>query len=366
MTLPRALVPFLHFAAVLRASGFPVAPEQTEDVIAATGLLGPKALTDIRAAARALYGPPPERWPEFDALFDQCFLGRSIAAPAMGAQEDMPDAYDAGALDLMPEPDEDDPSGTDATAAERLFARDFDAVLDAQALRRFRRAAAAAMPQRRSRRTKSYPKGPRPDPARAFREMARYDGDIAHLPAKRRVTKPRRVLLLLDVSGSMKGQTDSSLRIAHAVTQSLPQVETFTLGTRLTRVTRALRPRQETVALTRASGLVADWDGGTRLGEALLTFLSVPRFAGLARGAYTVILSDGLERGGPEAIIEAMTRLSRLSWGTLWLSPLATTAQSPETAAMQAIAPLLDHIGDGSTAPRICAEILSFAKGVRP
>jgi hypothetical protein len=279
--------------------------------------------------------------------------------------QDLPDAYDAGTPQLQPEPEDDDPSGADPTATERLFARDFHALTDAQSLRRFRRTAPAAMPKRRTRRTQSYTKGPRPDPAHAFREMARRDGDLSHLPAKRRLHKPRRVLLLLDVSGSMKDQTDSALAIAHAVTQALPQVETFTLGTRLTRVTRALRPRQESLALARAAGLVADWDGGTRLGDTLQVFLAVPRFASFARGAYTIILSDGLERGDPWALTDAVIRLSRLSWATLWLSPLATAGQPPETAAMQAIAPLLDHIGNGSSAPHICAEILGFAKGAR-
>jgi uncharacterized protein with von Willebrand factor type A (vWA) domain len=366
MTLPRPLVPFLQFAALLRGKGFAAAPEQTEDVIAATGLLGPRTLSDIRAAARALYGPPPDRWPEFDALFDQCFLGRTIAVPAMGEPEDMPDAYDAGTPELQPEAEDEEPSGSDATAAERLFARDFDALNQEQALRRFRRTAPDAMPMRRTRRTQSYTKGPRPDPARAFREMARRDGDLGHLPVKRRLQKPRRVLLLLDVSGSMKSQTESSLSVAHAVAQALPQVETFTLGTRLTRVTRALRPRQEGLALQRAAGLVADWDGGTRLGDSLQVFLSVPRFASFARGAYTVILSDGLERGDPAALTDAVTRLSRLCWGILWLSPLATFGQPPQTAAMQAIVPYLDHFGDGSSAAHICAEVLSFAKGARP
>lgn len=365
MSLPRALTPFIDFSAALRAHGFPASPEQTEDVIAATGLLGPTALSDIRAAARALYGPPPERWSEFDALFDQSFLGRVMAAPAMGDPEDLPDAYDAGGPELPPEAEDTDPSGAEATAAERLFIREFDGLTQAQALRRFARFAPDAMPKRRTRRTQSYPKGPRPDPVRAFRDMARRDGDISRLPVKRRMLKPRRALLLIDISGSMKGQTDSTLTIAHTITQALPQVETFTLGTRLTRVTRSLRPREQGLALTRAAGLVADWDGGTRLGDTLEVFLSVPRFASFARGAFTIILSDGLERGDPKALVEAVRRLSRLSWGILWLSPLVAGGQKPETTAMQAIAPMLDHIGTGASTTQICAEILSFAKGMR-
>ena len=84
-----------------------------------------------------------------------------------------------------------------------------------------------------------------------------------------------------------------------ALVQAAERAEVFTIGTRLTRVTRALRHRSREQALTLASGLVADWDGGTRLGEALGVFLAVPRFASFARGAVVVILSDGLERGGP-------------------------------------------------------------------
>ncbi|MFN3937675.1 MAG: VWA domain-containing protein, partial [Gemmobacter sp.] len=209
-------------------------------------------------------------------------------------------------------------------------------------------------------------KGARPDPARAFRQMLRRDGEVIRLPTRQRRTRQRRVLLLIDVSGSMKAGTDGALRLAHALVQAGERAECFTLGTRLTRVTRALRHRDRTQALTLASGLVADWDGGTRLGEALAVFLSVPRFASFARGALVVMVSDGLERGGPEALAAAMARLRGLAWGVLWLSPLAADpAYRPETDAMRAILPLLDRLGDGSSPPAIAGEILGFAQGRR-
>ncbi len=363
--IPRALDPFLLFPQALRASGLPASPEQTETFLAATGLLGPRGIGDIRRAAHAVYGPGPERQAEFDTVFDRVFLGHRFAAPMPGEPEDMPRSYDAGDFDLMPEGGEEDPSGAEATAAERLFRRDLGPGDEDAALRAFARALPEALPRRLSRRNTSG-KGRLADARRAFREMLRHDGEVTHLPTRRRRTRERRVLMLIDVSGSMKAGTEGALRLTHALVQAGERVEAFTLGTRLTRVTRALRHRNREQALVLASGLVADWDGGTRLGEALAVFLSIPRFAAHARGALVIVVSDGLERGGPDALIAAMDRLHALAWSVLWLSPLAADpAYRPETGAMKAILPLLDRLGDGSTPHAIAAEILHFAKGGR-
>jgi uncharacterized protein with von Willebrand factor type A (vWA) domain len=196
--------------------------------------------------------------------------------------------------------------------------------------------------------------------------MLRRDGEVTRLPRRQRTTRQRRVLLLIDVSGSMKSGTEGALRLAHALVQSAERAEVFTLGTRLTRVTPALRRRDRDQALTLASGLVADWDGGTRLGEAMGAFLAVPRFAGFARGALAVVVSDGLERGGPEALQTAMARLHSLAWAVLWLSPLAADPDyRPETGALRAILPMLDRFGDGATPASVAGEILGFRKGAR-
>jgi len=361
--LPRALVPFLGFAQALRAEGFAVAPEQVQAFVAGTGLLGPRSLRDVRLAARATLAPPPDRGEAFERIFDEVFLGRTLAAPAPGGDEEMPGAFDAGDIGLMPEPeDTEEPSGAEASAAERLFARAFGAG-EAAGLAAFRRALPARLPRRRSRRMRSAKTG-RADPRRTFRMMLRRGGEISRLPRLRRRPRQRRVLLLVDVSGSMKAGTEGSLRLAHALVQGAEQAEVFTLGTRLTRVSRALRRRDPDQALALAGGLVADWDGGTRLGEALAVFLSVPRFAGFARGALVVVLSDGLERGGPEALIAAMTRLRGLAWRVLWLTPLAADpAYRPETGALGAVLPLIDRLGDGSSPARVAAEVLGYARG---
>ena len=360
-----ALAPFFGFAPALRQAGFLAVPEQVQSFLAAVGLLGPASFPDIRRAAHAIFGPGPERQAEFNAIFDGVFLGRAFAAPAEGSPEDLPQSFDAGDLGLMPEPQEDDPSGADATTAERLFARALTTGDEGQMLRAFARALPRHLPRRRARRTTAG-KGRLPDAARAFREMLRRDGELSHLPTRHRITRQRRVLMLIDVSGSMKAGTDGALRLAHALVRGGERVEVFTLGTRLTRVTRALHHPNAEQALALASGLVADWDGGTRLGEAMAVFLSVPRFASFARGALAVVLSDGLERGGPEALISAMGRLDGLAWSTLWLSPLAADpAYRPETGAMRAILPVIDRIGNGAAPGAIAREILGFAKGAK-
>jgi len=356
--IPRALAPFLAFPAALRGAGFAAAPEQAQAFLAAVGLLGPRSVQDVRRAARAVFGPGPERAQDFDDIFDSIFLGRAFLAPAGGAEAEMPRAYEAGALEAMPAPEEEEPSGQDATTLERLMARSLTATEEDAVLRAFARALPGAIPRRRSRRIQSG-RGRLADPRRAFRELLRRDGELPRLPTRRRQSRQRRLLLLVDVSGSMKAGTDGALRIAHSIVQSAERAEVFTLGTRLTRVTRALRHRSRDQALMLASGLVADWDGGTRLGEALSVFLAVPRFASFARGAAVVILSDGLERGGPEALIAAMRKLRGLAWRINWLTPLAADpAYRAETGAMRAILPLIDELGDGSSPVAIARHLV--------
>lgn len=344
---PRALDPFMAFPRALRAEGFLAAPAQTESFLAAVGLLGPRSIQDVRRAAHAIFGPGPDRRQEFDDLFDTIFLGRAVLAPGEATSEEAPRAFDAGDQEELLPPEEEDPSGREASRRERLFARTFGPGDEAALLSAFARALPGALPRRRSRRFVAMRTG-LADPRRALREMARRDGELPRLPVRRRQARQRRVLTLIDVSGSMKGGTDDALRIAHAIVRTAERAEAFTIGTRLTRVTRALRRRSRDQALALASGLVADWDGGTRLGEALSVFLSVPRFASFARGALVIIVSDGLERGGPEALVAAMTRLRSLAWRIVWLNPLAAdAAYRPETGAMRAILPLIDHLDAG-------------------
>ena len=145
-------------------------------------------------------------------------------------------------------------------------------------------------------------RGPFADLRRTLRDSVRNDGEVLRLGRLRRRARPRKLLLLIDVSGSMKARTEENMKLAHALVQAVDHVEVFTFGTRLTRVTRPLRLKRREQALNAAAHLVSDWDGGTRIGDALQAFLAVPRFGGYARGAAVVIVSDGLERGDVSAL----------------------------------------------------------------
>ena len=356
------LARFVDFTALLRRAGFAVAPEQTMAWLAAIDVLGPREIADIRRAARATLAPPPERLAEFDALFDAHFLGLSDAAEIAEPSEEAPlhAVDDAGA---GPEPifgDETHESGAKATAAERLAARSFVASED-ETLRRFASAFPVRAPRRRGYRWRAARSGSA-DVRRMVRDAKRNAGEFVRLRRRKRRARQRRIVVLIDVSGSMKERTQAHLSFAHALVRAAETAEVFTIGTRLTRITRALRRRERAQALAAAALVVSDWDGGTRIGEALNAFLAIPRFAALARGASLIVLSDGLERGDPTAMTEAVARLSRIAWRTIWLTPLAAEPGfAPRTAALSAARPYLDELGDGSSLQCICAHVLDLA-----
>jgi uncharacterized protein len=363
MTGPTAR--FLEFTAMLRRAGFALAPEQTMAWLAAIELLGPTGVDDVRRAARATLAPPPERFAEFDALFDAHFLGALHPSETSQPTDEAPlQAAEDGAGGLEPIfGEETRESGARATPAERLSARHFEVETEDVTLRRFARALPARVPRRRGYRWRASRGGPRADARRMFRGARRNAGEFVKLRRRRRRLRPRRIVVFVDISGSMKERTQSHLAFAHALTRAAAAVEVFTIGTRLTRITRTLRLRNRAQALVTASSLVADWDGGTRIGDALNAFLAVPRFAALARGAALVVLSDGLERGDPAAMGEAVARFSRIAWRTVWLTPLAgDPGFAPRTAGLSAARPFLDELGDGGSLAGICAHVLNLAK----
>jgi uncharacterized protein len=361
----RTIAPFLDFAALLRRADFAVAPEQVISWLSGIELLGPRGIGDIRRAAHATLAPPPERFEEFDALFDAHFLGSvEQGLEAAPEEEEAPSAADDSAGGPEPIFGEDTlESGAEATAAEKLAARRFAVTDDDEVLRGFARAVPARLPRRRGYRFRSARGGHAYDARRMFRDAMRHAGELVNLRWRKRRPRQRRVVVLIDVSGSMKERTQAHLTFAHALTQAADAIEVFTIGTRLTRVTRALRLRNREQALTAASLLVPDWDGGTRIGEALAAFLAVPRFSALARGAAVVVLSDGLERGEPGAMRDAVERLSRIAWRIIWLTPLATGSRfEPRTAGLVAARPYLDAIAGGGSLDEICTQVLDLAK----
>ncbi|WP_432816698.1 vWA domain-containing protein [Sulfitobacter sp. JB4-11] len=362
MRLPQATYPFVEFAAILRSHGFAVAPDQTIGFIEAIGLLGPRDLGDIHAAGLAMLAIPPERAEEYDALFRAYFAGQAVAAPASGDEEDALEVHEPqGRRQEVDVPEDESEVGGEAVAAERLSHREFAEMDEDAILQHFRRMAPPRLPRRKSYRRAPSNHGDRLNMRQTLREAVRRDGEVFTLHRARRKTRQRRIILLIDVSGSMQERTDAMLRFAHTLAQSADRFEAFTFGTRLTRVTAALRISQRPEALGRVGELVADFDGGTRIGDALGAFLNVPRFAGFARGAAVLVLSDGLERGDPTEMIHAVQRLSRLAWRLDWISPLAGDAGfAPRTEALQAVLPWIDSLSDGSSLDAIASHVLTL------
>ncbi len=364
LQLPRAARIFISFAALLRANGFSVAPEQTTAFLAAIELLGPRSLWHIRQAGLATLAPPPERRATYDRLFDIHFRGNEAIERAEGEDDETVRLQEEGrGEDQPPLADEANESGRAAARAEALVERRFAQPSTSDALRRLSREAARRLPRRRGHRRMRARRGPFADLRRTLRDSVRNDGEVLRLGRLRRRARPRKLLLLIDVSGSMKARTEDNMKLAHAVLQAVGNAEVFTFGTRLTRITRALRLKRREQALNAAAHLVSDWDGGTRIGDALQAFLAVPRFGGYARGAAVIIVSDGLERGDVSALRDAVAKLSRRAWRVSWLTPLAGgPGFKPQTEALIAIQHFVDDLADGGSSAAVVSHLLSLGR----
>ena len=174
-------------------------------------------------------------------------------------------------------------------------------------------------------------------------------GEPARLYWRRRKVRLRPLILILDISGSMADYSRGLLQFAHSAKRSAGRVEVFCFGTRLTRVTGAMECRRPDEALERAARAAFDWDGGTRIGDSLDTFVRGWARRGLCRGGIVVICSDGLDRGDPAVLAAAMERLSRLSHRLVWLNPHKgdNAAFRPSTLGMMVAAPHIDLLLSG-------------------
>lgn len=203
-----------------------------------------------------------------------------------------------------------------------------------------RRSSRRQVPARRSRGS--------PDLRGTVRRAMRSGGEPTRLFRLARADRDRRVVLLVDVSGSMEPYARAFLQFAHAAVAGGRRVEAFTMGTRLTRITRELAWRDPDAAIFRAARSVSDIAGGTRLGEGLATFNDRFGVAGMARGAVVVILSDGWDRGDPDEISSELKRLSRVAHRVVWVNPLkATPGYEPLARGMAAALPHLDAFLEG-------------------
>src|SRR3954447_10081641 len=235
---------------------------------------------------------------------------------------------------------------------ELLRERDFAVMSDAEralAARLVRRIALRG-PTRGSRRTRATRRrGDHPDLRRTVRASLRYAGEPLERHWREPTEKPRQVVLVCDVSGSMDPYARMLLMYMQAWVAARRSVEAFVFGTRLTRVTRELAGRDSDLAVARAAAAVSDWSGGTRIGDSLAT-LNREHGRRIGRGSVAIVLSDGWDRGDPDVLAEEMARLSRCSHSVIWLNPLKAHARyEPLTRGMRAALPHVDHFLAGNS-----------------
>ncbi|WP_067478111.1 vWA domain-containing protein [Actinomadura hibisca] len=339
------------FARTLRAAGGSADPERVQTMVRALDHLDVLDPVDVYWAGRLTLCADPDDLARYDRCFAAYFSGavprpgRRVPPPVVVRRAAVPQARDNGGE----ERDENAELAT-ASGVEVLRARDVSRLTAAERAEVNRLIALldAAADRRRSRRFAPAPTG-RLDPGRTVRETLRRGGEISLLRHRAHRTRPRRAVLLVDVSGSMTPYADALLRFAHAAARSGGRTtEVFSVGTRLTRLTRELRHRDPDAAMAAVSAAVPDWSGGTRLGEELKEFLDRFGQRGMARGATVVIASDGWERGDAELLGAQMARLRRLAHRVVWANPhKARPGYEPLTAGMKAALPHLDDFVSG-------------------
>ncbi|WDO04412.1 VWA domain-containing protein [Streptomyces murinus] len=345
----------LGFVRALRAAGVDASAERMYAFVRAVAVLRPGVRADVYAAGRATLCGGPDDLERYERVF-AAYFGAAAGSPPLPAVRTPPpprprlrarDAAGGGRT-----PGERDPLGpptaAPASSTEVLRHRDIaalDAVERAQ-LHRLLAAFALRGEARRSARRRPARRG-EVDPRRTVRELLRRGGEPARLRRHARVDRPRRVVLLVDVSGSMAPYADALLRFAHAAARG-GGTEVFTIGTRLTRVTHELSHRDPDLAMAAVAAAVPDWRGGTRLGELLREFLNRWGQRGMARGAIVVLLSDGWERDDPALLGAQMRRLHALAHRVVWANPRkARPGYAPTAAGMAAALPSVDAFVEG-------------------
>ncbi|WP_284740895.1 vWA domain-containing protein [Amycolatopsis sp. RTGN1] len=315
---------FAGFARALRSAGVAAGPGDVLTYCRALTVLDPADLSDVYWGGRVTLLGRHEDIPRYDEVFRRYFLGGEALPEALVAEV----ATDA--VLALPETEGDGPEreaeavlGLTASAVESVKDKAFGACTPEElaAIRRMMARLRLTPPRRRTRRTRPARKGPIPDLRSTVRGTLRRYGEIDELRRRRRRVKLRPLVLVLDVSGSMADYSRHLLQFAYSARRAAARVEVFCFGTRLTRITDELGERDADFALAQAARTVVDWEGGTRIGDSLAEFVRRWGRRGLCRGAVVVICSDGLDRGDPEVLANAVERLSRLCHRLVWTNP---------------------------------------------
>ena len=363
----RFLETLVGFGRELRAAGLPVGTGDVLTYCAAMEPLDPTDLLDLYWAGRTTLVTRREQIPTYHRVFREWFLGvpgepdeaRPFNRPAGGRSANL----------QLPEPEQNGEEREQLEARMGLVGSDVATLRsksfadctpeELAALRRIMRTVRLTPPRRRSRRTAPAAAGRRLDLRRVVREAMWTHGDPATLHWRERRLRQRPVVLVLDVSGSMADYSRALLQFAHVASRSTRRVEVFCFGTRLTRITRELEHRRPDDALARAAEAVVDWEGGTRIGASLDTFVRDWGRRGIGRGGIVVVCSDGLDRGDPALLESAMQRLARLCHRVVWLDPHTGTG-APASLGMTVAAPYVDTV----LPARDLADLEDFARAM--
>jgi uncharacterized protein len=374
------------FGAALHTAGLPVGPDRCERLARAMTVMNAASLTELRACALATMVSDPSQMPTFDRVFAAIFGTASPLAQLPPVQPgfprtggDIPPASAASPpataegwttgmqiteASSASGPDDDDLPESQAlqraaSAAERLRGRDFTELSTAELaqLVLLMRGLTLAIPPRRTRRYRGSRQGDRPDLRRTMRQARRYGGEVIRLSRQARVVRPRRLVVLCDISGSMEPYARALLLLMYvlygAQTRAVQaqqrgarsRPELFSFATRLTRLTPALAASTADTMLVKAGEAAPDWSGGTRIGAALKEFNDRYGAPGMARGAVVLIISDGWETGDPGLLRQQMARLARLAYRVVWANPRTQSPRyRPEVGGMAAAWPFCDAV----------------------
>jgi len=338
------------FGRVLREAGLEVGPGRVSDALRGLDAVELARQDDVYWTLRQTLVSRREDIETFDRAFHAWFLGAAVQRPR--ATKLVPQVSERRHAPPGPGPEVDggETSLGSWSAEELLRTKDFASMTPeefAQA-RRLIRAIAVARPRRRTRRLRPDAKGRALDVRGLVRASLATGGDPVERAFRSRTVVLRKLVLILDVSGSMESYARALLLYLHAARGSGRGVETFAFGTRLTRLTHELGARSPDVAFEAAAARVQDWSGGTRIGESLKAYNDEWGRRALTRGAVVVILSDGCERGDPALVDREMARLARQAFAVVWVNPLkGGPGYEPLTGGMRAALPHVDRFLPG-------------------